>query len=64
MTTKELTEIRRAVADYMASEGCSCCGDSDKHAEDAVRLGILLRVPKYKDWSGRDFSRFRTKAKK
>ena len=60
----ELAKVRRAVADYMRSEGCSCCSDYDAHNEHAAVLGKLLKVPKYKDGSGYDFSRFRTKEKK
>lgn len=50
--------VRRAVADYMASEGCSCCEDRDRHEDAQRRLAALLRVPKYKDGSGYDFPRF------
>lgn len=55
--------IRRAVADYMSSEGCSCCQDGEAHAAHAATLAKLLRVPKYKDGSGYDFARFRTNRK-
>jgi hypothetical protein len=55
-----LPALRTAVADYMASEGCSCCRGDD-HEQHADRLGELLGVPKYDDGSGRDFSKFRTK---
>lgn len=56
----DLSEIRKAVADYMRSEGCTCCQDYDAHKEHAARLGKLLRVPKYKDGSGYDFSKYQT----
>lgn len=56
-----LAQIRRAVADYMASEGCSRCGDYERHKVDADALGRLLRVPRYKDGSGRDFALYQTK---
>lgn len=56
----ELREIRAAVADYMQSEGCSCCRDNQGHEENAKKLAKLLKVPKYKDGSGYDFSKFRT----
>lgn len=52
-------EMRRALADYMWSEGCSCCQGSD-HAAHAEALAKLLNVPKYPDGSGYDFSRYRT----
>lgn len=56
----KLTELRRAIADYMYSEGCSCCrgSDHDKHAEIIAKL---LKVPKYKDGSGYNFPKFRSK---
>lgn len=53
-------EIREAVANYMASEGCSCCEDME-HEEHEEILAKLLNVPKYKDGSGYDFPKFRTK---
>lgn len=63
MAEIKLAEIRRAVADYMWSEGCSCCRDGDAHKEHEAALAKLLRVPKYPDDSGYDFGRFRTKKK-
>lgn len=58
---KTQNAIRRALADYIASEGCSCCQDRETHEAASEALGILLGVPKYKDGSGYDFYRFRTK---
>lgn len=58
--TKFTKDIRRAIADYMFSEGCSCCQGRD-HKKHEERIAKLLRVPKYKDGSGYDFSRFRSK---
>jgi len=60
MNRTTLKNIRQAVADYMYSEGCGCCRGS-QHPENAERLGKLLRVPKFKDGSGRDFSKYRSK---
>jgi hypothetical protein len=60
---KHDAEIRQALADYMYSEGCSCCCRTDAHVEAKERLAKMLRVPKYKDGSGYDFYRFRTKEK-
>jgi len=60
MTEKELQEIRQAVADYMRSEGYSCCRDNDAHEVHAARLAKLLNVPPYKDGPGYDFSIFRS----
>ena len=59
--TRTTAEIRTAMADYMRAEGCSCCRDFDAHEQAAKRLAKLLRVPKYKDGSGHDWSKFRTK---
>ena len=63
MTNKERKELREAVADYMRSEGCSCCQDIDGHKEHAARLAKLLNVPMYDDKSGYDFGKFRSKEK-
>jgi hypothetical protein len=56
-----IKELRRALADYMASEGCECCENGPAHTEAKERLAKLLRVPKYKDGSGFDFEKFKTK---
>lgn len=56
-----IAEIRKAVADYMGSEGCSCCSDRDAHKKHEATLAKLLRVPKYSDGSGFDFTRYQTK---
>ena len=58
----KIAELRRAVADYIASEGCSCCQDREKHEEAAERLGKLLRVQRYPDGSGRNFYKYRSKS--
>ena len=65
MAKKQVTNaaIRTAVADYMASEGCSCCEDTKSHTQAAARLAELLNVPMYQDKSGYDFTRFKTKVK-
>ena len=52
--------IRRAVADYMYSEGCSCCRDVEGHKKHAAALAKLLGVSMYKDKSGWNFAKFRT----
>ena len=59
--TEELKAIRAALADYMASEGCGCCENTDEHNAAEARLAKLLRVPAYDDNSGFDFGKFRTK---
>jgi len=52
--------IREAVADYMRSEGCSCCQDVDAHRDHKERLGVLLKVEKYDDDSGYNFAKYRS----
>lgn len=47
MNDKLLSKLRTAVADYMCSEGCSCCRDIDAHKKHTKRLAKLLKVPKY-----------------
>jgi len=55
--------IRAAIADYMESEGCSCCRIIDDHEAAKERLAKLLNVPKHADGSGYDFAQFRTNGK-
>lgn len=57
----KLNEIRRALADYMRAEGCSCCRNIEDHKHAAERLALLLNVPRYSDGSGFDFGKFQTK---
>lgn len=67
MKSKEMTKLKKtlraAIADYMKSEGCGCCGDRQAHCEHQAKLGKLLGVPKYRDGSGYDFSKYATKTK-
>jgi methionine aminopeptidase len=58
---KEIKAIREAVADYMESEGCDCWEDYENHKIHKKILAKLLKVPMYKDKSGYDFSKFRSK---
>ena len=60
----KLEKIRQALADYMASEGCSCCQNIDNHLEAKRVLAKLLSVPMYSDKSGYNFSRFKTEEEK
>ena len=53
-------DIRETIANYMQSEGCDCCRDSEKHNESKKRLAKLLSVPQYSDGSGYDFNKFAT----
>lgn len=57
----DLKTIRQALADYIWSEGCSCCRNQEQHDVAAQQLAKLLRVPKYNDGSGYDFYKFRTR---
>lgn len=56
-----LCEIRQAIADYMRSEGCSCCRNIEAHREHEARIAKLLCVPMYSDKSGYNFGKFRSK---
>lgn len=55
----ELGKIRTAIANYIESEGCSCCQD-ENHNEHQALIGRLLEVPKYSDGSGYNFTEFET----
>lgn len=55
------SDLRQAVADYMYSEGCSCCENVDAHVEHKKRLAELLEVAPYSDNSGFDFTPYRSK---
>lgn len=57
-TTIKVAEIRRALADYMRAEGCSCCRNAEAHDAAAERLAKLLGVPKYDDGSGFNFAQY------
>lgn len=60
MSEKKLrADLRQAIADYMASEGCSCC-QGGSHDDDEAKLAKLLNVPRYDDDSGFDFYRYKT----
>lgn len=58
MLDKKLQSIRTAVADYMRTEGCSCCRDIEGHKEAERILAGLLEVPMYNDGSGYQFYKF------
>ncbi len=57
---EKLKLVRQALADYVQSEGCSCCQDREGHALAAKQLAELLDVPLYADGSGYDFTKFRS----
>jgi hypothetical protein len=51
-------KVREAIANYMSSEGCSCCRDIEQHKINAEVLAKLLDVPPYEDGSGYNFYQF------
>ncbi len=53
-------EARRLIADYMYSEGCSCCQSIGEHSAAKDALGKLFHVAKYADGSGYDWFSYRT----
>jgi len=61
MTKAEEIKIRRLIADYMFSEGCSCCQNTEDHDEARTALAELLHVKPFSDGSGHDFSLYRTR---
>lgn len=62
MELKEFKKkMRELVANYMQSEGCSCCQDFEQHKIDKEALAKLLNVPKYDDGSGYNFPKYQTK---
>jgi hypothetical protein len=58
-----IAKLREAVANYMQSEGCSCCQDIEEHEKHEKVLAELLDVPPYSDGSGYNFPLFRTEPK-
>lgn len=54
----DMQKVRQAIADYMRTEGCSCCRDYDGHIQNRKKLALLLDVPEhpeeddYYDFSG------------
>lgn len=57
----DFAAMRQAFADYIQSEGCSCCRDSEKHTDAQLRLGKLLRMELYDDKSGVAYNKYCTK---
>lgn len=64
-TTKDLDEsisnkekliaAKKAFSEYVKSEGCSCCRDTEAHEKAAEKIAAALGFEKYKDGSGFDF---------
>ena len=60
MTRDERKALRQAVADYMQSEGCSCCRNVEAHEKHKALLAkLLLRVRGDDDYF--DFNKHATK---
>ncbi len=59
----KIEKVRQAVADYMSSEGCSCCRDVDAHNEHTKLLAELLGVEMYQDLSGYYFAKYKSRGK-
>jgi hypothetical protein len=55
-----IQKVREAVANYIFSEGCSCC-EGKEHDKQREILAGLLEVEKYEDGSGYDFGKYTTK---
>jgi hypothetical protein len=56
----QLIEIRTAVADYIKTEGCDCCRDSEPHKEALDKIAVLLDMDRYSDDSGVDYGKYVT----
>lgn len=61
MKQTKIDKIKTALANYMFSEGCSCCRDIEAHKKHEEELAKLLGVENYEDGSGYDFSKYRSK---
>ncbi len=61
MTKAEKQHVRKLLADYMYSEGCSCCQNIEGHSEAKKALAYLFEVKPFSDGSGYDFTRYRTR---
>jgi len=54
-------EVRELIANYMRSEGCTCCQDLEEHTDVKRRLGELLDCGKYNDEDEYNFYQYVTK---
>jgi hypothetical protein len=52
-------DCRRGLADYIYTEGCSCCQNVSGHKAAAEQLALILNVPAYDDRSGYNFTKYR-----
>lgn len=58
----QINKIRKAIANYMSNEGCSCCR-GDNYNKYKKKLAKLLNVEMYDDKSGYDFYKYKTRRK-
>ena len=54
-------EVRELIANYMRSEGCTCCQDFEEHAKNKKLLGELLDCGKYDGEDDYNFHQYATK---
>lgn len=59
LSENRVKELREAVANYICSEGCSCCRDTEAHERHEKRIAELLEVDMYEDGSGYDFGKYK-----
>lgn len=48
--SERMAALRTAVADYVRSEGCSCCQDREAHDKAYERMTTLLGIRKKDGW--------------
>jgi hypothetical protein len=56
----DIKKLRSLIADYISSEGCSCCR-GENHNIHKKRIAELLKVPMYKDKSGYNFGKYESR---
>jgi len=56
-----IAQIREAFADYVKSEGCSCCQDGVNHEKANLKLAQLLGADPYEDGSGINWAVYESK---
>lgn len=56
----KIKKLKTAIANYMSSEGCSCCRDIGAHKKHTEELGKLLGIEKYNDGSGYNFLKYKS----
>ena len=54
-------EILELIANYMRSEGCTCCQNREEHEDVKRRLGELLDCGKYDGEDEYNFNQYTTK---